>query len=58
MGSDDPAGSAPGSPEVDEDRLVGLEHLGLEVVVGDLVEIACHGGSLLRLVRKESLQKI
>ena len=49
MRSDDPARAAPGRPEVDEDRLVGLEHLGLEVVVGDLVEIACHGCSLLRI---------
>ena len=42
MGSDDPARTAPGRPEVDEHGLVGLEHLGLEVGVRYLVDRACH----------------
>src|SRR5215217_2943659 len=46
MGSDDPTRSAPCRPEVNEHRLVGLEHLGLEVLIGDLVDSACHGCSL------------
>ena len=36
-GSDHAARSAPRSPEVDEHRLVGLDYLGLEVVVCDCV---------------------
>src|SRR5262245_1836057 len=36
------AGAAPGGPEVDDDRLVGLEHVTLEAVVGHLA----HGYSL------------
>ena len=29
------AGTAPGGPEVDQDRYLGAEHLGLEVVIGE-----------------------
>ena len=55
MRSDDAARAAPGGPEVDEYRLVGLDHFRLEVVVGDLVEIACHERSF---GMTRSLQKI
>ena len=37
-GSDDAARTAPRRPEVDEHGLVGLEDLGVEVVVGDFGE--------------------
>src|SRR5262249_12638487 len=39
---DDSAGAAPGGPEVDENGAVGLEHLGLEVGVGHITELAGH----------------
>ena len=41
-GRDHPARPAPRRPEVDEHGLVGLENLGLEVVVGDFGDGACH----------------
>jgi len=44
--SDDAAGAAPGCPEVDQDRRLGLEDLSLEVVVGDFVHRTGHGFSL------------
>ena len=47
-GRDDAARAAPGRPEVDEDRLVGLDDLGLEVGVGDFGDGAGHGVGLLR----------
>src|SRR4051812_49908311 len=40
--ADDPAGAAPRRPEVDEDGRLGLEHVGLEARVGDVVEGAGH----------------
>src|SRR4029078_12203658 len=38
--------SAPGDPEVNQDRHGSLQHLGLELVVADLLDIR-HGGFLL-----------
>src|SRR5205085_10496725 len=43
-GLDRAAGTAPGRPEVDDDRLARLEHFELEARVGDLA----HGESLPR----------
>ena len=42
---DDPARTAPGSPEVDQHRLLGLEHLGLEGAVGHVGELPGHFSS-------------
>ncbi len=42
---DDAARTAPRRPEVDEHGPLGFEHLGVEVVVCDLRESACHRGS-------------
>ena len=50
-GGDDAAGTAPGSPEVDEHGLLGLDDLGLEVGVGDFGEGACHGNLLSNVCR-------
>ena len=41
-GSNDTARAAPGRPEVDEHRLPGLEHVGLEVRVRYVGELASH----------------
>ena len=42
---DHAARAAPGCPEVDEHRLLVLEHLGLEVAVGHFVDVSGHVGS-------------
>ena len=39
---DDAAGAAPGGPEVDEHRPVGVEHVGFEGCVGYVGEFASH----------------
>ena len=44
---DDAAGTAPGRPEVDEHGAVGVEHVGLEVRVGYVGELARHFGLLV-----------
>jgi hypothetical protein len=45
---DHTARTAPGRPEVDENGLVVLEHLGLEVVVGHVGDVRGHGGSSVK----------
>src|SRR5581483_6194056 len=45
-GRESAAGAAPGSPEIDEHGLVGLEHVGVEVRVRDFQNcVACHYSS-------------
>src|SRR5262249_44933698 len=45
---DDAARAAPGSPEVDENRSVGLEHVSFEGGVGYVRQFASHWVSLSR----------
>jgi hypothetical protein len=44
-GADHLAGTAPGRPEVDEDRDVGLQHVGIEIGVGGMDDLVAHFGS-------------
>ena len=48
---DHPAGPAPGGPEVEQHRCLGLEDLGLEVLLRDLDRLhrSCSFSSLLLL---------
>ncbi len=47
-GGDLAARSAPGGPEVDQDRFLGLQDLGIEVGFGDFQYVACHRTSPFR----------
>src|SRR5208282_484147 len=44
--SDRAARAAPGSPEIDQHGLIGLQYIGIEISVGDFDDgVACHSSS-------------
>ena len=49
---DGAAGAAPGGPEVDQHRLLGLEHLGVEIAVGHFKRMGCHDSAFLLMVER------
>ena len=50
-GADGAAGTAPGSPEVDDHRLRGAADLGVESVVGQGLDLVAHVSSSLQGIR-------
>jgi hypothetical protein len=55
---DDAAGTAPGSPEVDQHGALGIEDVGFEVGVGYVSQFASHWMVSRVEVRSSILQKV